>query len=58
MHLYFNKRSATTTIFSLFMSESFPACFSCSNNFTLSHNSFGSDYKKFVFRKLFISVRR
>ena len=27
----------------------FPACFSCNNNFNLSHNSLGSDDKNIVF---------
>ena len=31
------------------MLELFPACFSCNNNFNLSHNSLGSDDKNFVF---------
>ena len=30
------------------MSELFPACFSCSKNFNLLHNSLGSDHKHFV----------
>ena len=31
------------------MSELFPACFSCSNNFILSQSSSGSDDKKVVY---------
>ena len=49
MHLYSNNLSTLAMIFSLFMSELFPACFSCNNNFNLSHNSLGSDYKNIVF---------
>ena len=31
------------------MSELFPACFYCNNNFNLSQSSLGSDDKNFVF---------
>ena len=31
------------------MSELFPACFSCNNNYSLLHNSSGSDDKNIVF---------
>ena len=36
-------------ISSLIMSELFPACFSCNNNFNLSQSSLGSDDKNIVF---------
>ena len=49
MHLYSNSLSIVATISSLVMSELFCACFSCSNNYNLSHNSLGSDDKNIVF---------
>ena len=36
-------------ISSLIISELFPACLSCSNNFTLLQSSLGSDAKNIVF---------
>ena len=48
MHLYFINLSTITTISSSIILEFFPACFSCNNNFNLSHNSIGSDDKNFV----------
>ena len=50
MHLYSNNLSIITTISSLVMSELFPACFSCNNNFNPSHNSLGSDDRNIVFQ--------
>ena len=41
--------SIITTISSLIISELFPACFPCNNNFNLSHNSIGSDVRNIVF---------
>ena len=35
----------------------FPACFSCSNNFILLHNSSGLDDKKIVFERLLIEQK-
>ena len=49
IHLYSNKLSTIATISSLIMSELLPACFCCSNNFNLLHNSSGSDDKNTVF---------
>ena len=49
IHLYSNNLSTIATISSLIMSELFPACFSCSNNFNLLHSSSGSDDKNIVF---------
>ena len=48
MHLFSNNLSTIATISSLIMLELFPACFSCSNNFDVSHSSLGSDGKTFV----------
>ena len=42
MHLYSNDSSTMATIFSLNLSELFPAFLSCSNNFYPSHNLSGS----------------
>ena len=39
MHLYSNNLTTIAAIFSLIMSELFPACFSRSNNFSLSQSS-------------------
>ena len=50
MHLFSNNLSARAIISSLFMSEVYPACFSCSNNFNLSHSSLGSDGKNIIFQ--------
>ena len=50
--MYSANLATIATIFSLIMLELLPACFSCSNNFNLLHNSSGSDYKKFVFETL------
>ena len=52
MHLYSNKLSTLATISSSNMSESFPACISCSNNFNLSQSSSNSDDKNIVFQVL------
>ena len=41
--------SIIATISSIFMLELFPGCFSCNNNFSLSHNSLGFSEKKMVF---------
>ena len=49
MHLYSNNLSTIATISSLIMSELFPACFFCKNNFNLSQSSSGSDDKNIVF---------
>ena len=49
MHLYSNNLSIIATISLLILSELFPACFSCNNNFNLSHNSSGSDDRNIVF---------
>ena len=43
MHLYSNNLSTIATISLLIMSEFFPPCFSCKNNFILSQSSSGSD---------------
>ena len=48
IHLYSNNLSTIATISLLIISELFPACFSCNNNFNLSQSSSGSDYKKIV----------
>ena len=45
MHLYSDNLSTIANISSLIMSEFFPACFSCSNNFNLLRGSLGSDGK-------------
>ena len=47
MPLYSNNLSTKATISSLIMLEFFPACFSCSINFNLSHSSLGPPGKKF-----------
>ena len=49
MHLYSNHLSTIAMISSLIMSELFPACFSCNNNFNLSQRSLGSDDRNIVF---------
>ena len=52
MHLFSNNLSTLAiiaTISSLIISELFPACFSCNNNFNLLHNSLGSVDKNIVF---------
>ena len=51
MHLYSKNLSIITTISSLIILELLPACFSCSINFNLSHNSLGSDDENIVFEK-------
>ena len=48
MHLYSINLSTIALITALIMSEFCPACFSCYNNFNLSHKSLGSDGKNFV----------
>ena len=48
MHLYCNNLSTIATISWLLISEVFLACFSCSNNFRLSHKSLGSDGQDIV----------
>ena len=48
-HLYSNNLSTIATISSLIISELFPACFSCNNNFYLSQSSLASDDKNIVF---------
>ena len=48
MHLFSNNISTIATISSLIMSEFFPACFSCNNNFNLILNSSESDDKNVV----------
>ena len=69
MHWYFKKLSSITTISSLFILETFPACFSCSNNVNLSRISPLLDGQNVVFEApesgniklgdlgIFISVR-
>ena len=47
--MYSNNLSNITTISSLIISELFPACFSCNNNFHIPHNSLGSDDRNIVF---------
>ena len=49
MHLYSNNLSTIATISLIIISELLPACFSCNNNFNLSHNSSGSDDRNIVF---------
>ena len=49
MHLYSNKLSTVVWISSLIMSELFPACFHCNNNFNLLHNSSRSDDRIIIF---------
>ena len=49
MHLYSNNLSTIATISSLIISELFPTCFSCNNNFNQLHSSSGSDDKNIVF---------
>ena len=49
IHLYSNNLSIIATISSLIISELFPECFSCNNNFSLSHNSLASDDRNIVF---------
>ena len=49
MYLYSNNLSTLATISSLIISELFPACFSCYNNFNLLQSSSGSDDKNIVF---------
>ena len=51
IHLYSNNLSNIATISSLIISELFPACVSCNNNFILLHNSLGSDDRNIVFEK-------
>ena len=41
--MYFNNTPNIATTSLLIMSELFPACFSCNNNFNLSQISSGSD---------------
>ena len=53
MHLYSNNVSTIATISSLIMSELFPGCFYCRNNFILSPSSLGSDDKNLVFENHF-----
>ena len=43
MHLYSNNLSTMETSSSLIILQVLPACFSCNNNFNLSHSSSGSD---------------
>ena len=45
IHLYSNSLSRITTISSFIISELFPACLSCSNNFNRSQSSLESDCK-------------
>ena len=49
MHFYSNNLSIIATISSLIMLELFPACFSCNNNYNLSHNSLARDDRIIVF---------
>ena len=48
-HLYSKSLSTIANISSLNISELFPACFSCNNNFDLLNNLSGSDDKNIVF---------
>ena len=48
-HWYSNNLSTIATFFRLVITELFPACFSCRNNFNLSQSSSGSDDKNIVF---------
>ena len=50
IHLYSNNLSSIATISSLIISEFFPACFSCNNNFNLLQSSSGSDDKNIVLK--------
>ena len=43
IHLYSNNLSIIATNSPSIKVELLPPCFSCNNNFNLSHNSFGSD---------------
>ena len=52
MQLGSNGLSTIAIISSLIILELIPACFSCSNNFILLHNSSGSDDKTIVFQTL------
>ena len=49
IHLYSNNLSTIATISSLIISELFPACLSCNNNFNLSQSSLGSEDNIIVF---------
>ena len=49
MPFYSNNLSTMATISLLIISELFPACFSCNNNFNLLYSSSGSDDKNIVF---------
>ena len=49
MYLYSNKLSTIATISSLMISDLFPACSFCNNNFNQSESSLGSDDKILVF---------
>ena len=49
IHLYSNSLSTIAKISSLIMSELYPACFSCNNNFTLLHKSSKSDDRIIIF---------
>ena len=51
MHLYSKILSTIATISLLIMSELFPPCFSCNNNFNQSHNLSGPDDKNILFEK-------
>ena len=48
MHLYSNNLSTIAKISLLIMSEFFPPCSPCSNNFNLLHNSSGFSHKNIV----------
>ena len=48
--MYSKNLSTIATISSLIMSELFPPCFSCNNNFNLLHNSSGSEDRNIVFQ--------
>ena len=48
MHSYSNQLSTIATISRLIISELFPACFSCHNNFNLLPNSSRSNGKNIV----------
>ena len=49
IHLYSSNLSTIATIYSLNLSELFPAFFSCGNSFNLLQSSSGSDDKNNVF---------
>ena len=49
LDLYSNNLSNIAINSCLIMSELFPACFSCNNNFSLLQSSSGSDDEKIVF---------